>query len=436
MKRLALLCAMASACGTAAAQAPMTLKQCIDYATERNVQVRLQENVRQQQEVALHTARHARLPEVQASGSQSFDFGRGLTSDNTYVSRNTNATSFGVNASVPLFTGFRLPNQKEQARLNLEAATADLQKLREDLGIQIAQAYLQVLYQQELKAEAEAQLELSRKQEARVKGLFEAQKASGVELSEARSRTAQDELSLVQADNACRLALLDLSQLIEMPSPDSLAVVRPEAAPPERVAGSPQEIYDLALGLRPAIRAGELRIESAERGIRIARSGYWPTLSLGAGLGTSYYHTNGYEGSSFSRQMRDNFTKNIGLTLSMPIFSRFQTRNAVKQARLEHESRLWQQEETRKELYKEIQQAWYNAVAAQQKYASCIAAEEAAQDAFRLMEKKYENGKANATEYDEARTKQFGAACERISALYEYLFRTKILDFYRGEAIE
>ncbi len=415
----------------------MTLRDCVEYALARNVQVKQSENTRLQQEVALSTARAARLPSLQGNVSQSFDFGRGLTAANTYVDRNTQSTSFGVNASVPLFTGFRLPNQREQARLDLEAATADLQRVREDLSLQVAQAYLQVLFQQEVVAQSEAQLQLSQKQARRVQSLFEVKKAAGVEVSQARSRVAQDSLNLVQSQNTLLLARLDLSQLIEMPSPDSLLVVAPEVdGVPPLPAGSPQEIFDYAVTERPAMKAAALRIAGAERGERIAKSGWWPTLSLGAGLGTSYYHVSGYESSSFSRQMRDNFTKNIGLTLSIPIFDRLQTRNNVRQARLQTESRRWQLEAERKTLYKEIQQAWYNAVASHQKFTASRSAETAAQEAFRLMEAKYENGKANDTEYDEARVKLLSASIDRISARYDCLFRSKILDFYRGHAIE
>ena len=418
-----------------AAQAPMTLRQCIDYALERNVQVKQQDLMRRKGEVALSTARNSRLPEVSASGSQSFNFGRGLTAENTYVGRNTQTTNFGVNASLPLFTGFRLPNQTAQARLDLQAATADLQKVREDLSIQVAQSYLEVLYKKDICQVSRNQLALSRKQKERVQAFFENKKASGLELSEADSRVAQDELTVVQDENAYKLALLDLSQLLEMPTPDSHAVCPPDDAPPAAVQGSPQEIFSVAATEKPAIRAEELRIESAGRGIRIARSGYWPTLSLNAGLGSSFYKTAGYSNTPFGRQMRDNFNKSKGLSLNIPIFDHFTTRNNIRQAKLEYESRQQSLEATRKSLYKEIQQAWYNAVASQQKYTSSIFAERAAEEAFLLMTKKYENGKANATEYDETRTKRIKAQFDRISALYDYLFRTKILDFYRGREI-
>ncbi len=417
------------------ARRSMTLGQCIGYALERNVDVRRSDVVRRGQEVALNTARHSRLPEVTASGSQSFDFGRGLTSSNTYVSRNTQSTSFGLNASMPLVTGMRIPNQVAQARLNLAAATADLEKLRDDLSLQVAQAYLEALYQKAMLRVAEEQIVLSRSQLKRIEAFALRGKASGVDVAEARSRVAQDDLSRVQAENAFRLALLDLSQLIELPSPDSLDVVDPSDLVPAGVGDSPEAIYAQAVARKPGVRADSLRIAGAERGVRIARSAYWPTLSLGAGLGTSYYRTSGLDNSSFARQMRDNFSKSVGLSLSIPLFNRFSTRNSVRQAELDVEDRRWQLDATRKALYKDIQQAWYNAVAAQAKYASSQTAVDEAQASFALVARKYETGQANATEYDESRTKRLEAEYNLLAARYDYLFRMKILDFYRGTPI-
>lgn len=414
------------------AQPVMSLKDCIDYAVAHNVQVKQQDVVRRNQEIALNTARFSRLPSVSASGSQSFDFGRGLTSENTYISRNTQSTAFSVNANMPLFTGFRIPNEIKQARLDLAAATADLEKVRDDLSIQVAQAYLEVLYQHDMLKVAEEQLALSSKQLERVQAFFGQKKSSALDVAQARSLVAQDDLSLVQARNNYKLALLDLSQLIEWPSPDSLLVTVPTGEPPAQVKGSPAEIFERALAVRPDVRADSLRVASADKGVSIAKSGYWPGLTLGAGLGTTFYRVGGVDNSSFARQMRDNFSKSIALSLNIPIFNRLSTRNSVRQARLEVENRKWQMETTRKNLYKEIQQAWYNAVASQSKYESSRVAEEEAETAFQLMTKKYETGKANAVEYEESRTQRQKAKSDRIAARYDYIFRLKILDFYRG----
>lgn len=435
MKKILLL-TLAIASLPSMGQQALTLQQCIELATTNNVQVKLAENAKNQQKIALSTAKNARLPQISAYASQSFNFGRGLTAENTYVSRNTASTSWGASANLPLFTGGAIPQQRKQAELDLSAATADVERLKEDLGIQVAQAYLQVLYQEDIIKQAEAQLQLSRQQETRIQKLLEVEKASGVDVAEATSRTAQDELTLTEAKANHKMSLLTLSQLIEWESPEGLMVIHPDTLPPLPPSESPQEIFNASVNGRPAIIAAQHRIESAERAIRIAKSAYLPTLSLSAGIGSSFYKTKGFEAQSFSRQIRDNFSTNVGLSLNIPIFNRFSTRNSVRRAQLAHQGQVWQMDETRKTLYKEIQQAWYNATTAHQKFISSQEAEKAAHEAFLLMEKKFENGKANATEYNEARTRKFTAATQRLSAFYDYLFRIKILDFYKGYSLK
>ena len=176
---------------------------------------------------------------------------------------------------------------------------------------------------------------------------------------------------------------------------------------PEQLFGTltpPAEIYSQALLTKPSIKAAQYRLEGAARSIRIAQSAYYPQLNFGAGLGTSYYNVSGRENPSFHSQLKDNFSQYVGLSLSIPIFNRLSTRNRVRTARLEQTTLNWQLEETKKKLYKEIQQAYYNAVNAESKYQSSQVADEAAEASFKLMKEKYMYGKANATEYNEART--------------------------------
>ncbi|MBR5531234.1 MAG: TolC family protein [Bacteroidaceae bacterium] len=435
-KTLTSLLIFITAAGGLQAQTSMTLRQCIEHATARNVDVKLQENTVRSQEVSLNTSRNAWMPNVDAGVSQNFNFGRALSAQNVYVDRNTYTTSLSVGASMPLFTGGRITAQRKQAALNLQAATADLARLRENLSLQVAQAYLEVLCQQDFCTKAEEQLVLSRHQLERLESLARLGKAAGVELSQARSVVAQDELALVENRNAARMAQLSLSQLIEMPSPDSLNIINTTRQTSHDITGTPQSIYEEALCLRPEIEADSLRIQSAEQGIRAARSSYWPSLSLNAGLGTSYYKSPGFDSNPFGRQLKDNFSKYVGLSLSIPLFDRFSTRNNVRQARIERESRFWQSEQTKKNLFKEIQQAWYNALSAREKLTASIAAEQAATDALTLTTRKFEAGKANTTEFEEARTKSLAAAHQRITAHYQYVFSLKVLDFYRGRPIE
>ena len=413
------------------------LRECIDYAIEHNISIKQQENNVKNQEVSLSTAKNSRLPNLQASASESLGFGRGLTSNNTYANRNTQSTSFNLGSDVPIYTGGQITNQIRQNKLNLQAALADLEKAKENISMQVASAYLEAVYQKDLVTVAERQKELSEAQARRVELLFQNGKVSETELAEANSHVAADELSLTQQQNSRMLALLDLSQLLELPTPEEFDIQRPEVNDPATVIlTTPDVIYAEALNIKPQIQAGKLNVLSAERGVRIAQSGHYPSVHFSAGMGSNYYKTSGFKADPFSKQMDDNFNQSLGVSLSVPIFNRFATRNAVRQARLQVTSQQMQLEETKKALYKEIQQAYYNALAAQKQCISSNAALQSCQTAFNLMQKKYENGKATATEYQESKTALQKAESTALQSRYTFLFRQKIIEFYRGRPLE
>lgn len=414
------------------AQDVWNLQRCIEHAITHNLSIKQQEASRNQIEVELNTAKWSRLPNLNGNVGQSFNFGRAIQADNTYGNRNTRNTNFSIGTNIPLFTGLQIPNNIELARLNLKAATEDLQKAKEDISIQVASFYLQVLFNKELMKVADSQLSLSKEQLARKTAFFKNGKASEAEVYEAKARVAQDEMSVVQAENNYQLALLDLTQLLELPSPDGFQIEIPQM---DIIMGSltlPEDVYTEALLSKPVIKAAQYRLEGADKSIRIAQSAYYPQLNFGAGLSTNYYNMSGIENASFSSQWHQNFNKYMQLSLSIPIFNRFSTRNRVKSAKIQKNALQWRLEETKKALYKEIQQAYYNALAAEAKFKSSQSASEAAEASFQLMNEKYANGKATATEYNEMRTNWMRALSDHIQARYDYLFRSKILDFYKG----
>ena len=211
----------------AVSQEKWDLRKCIDYAIEHNLSIKQQEAARDQNAVDLNTAKYSRLPNRNGNVGQSFNFGRALQADNTYGDRNTKNTNFSLSTSIPLFTGLRIPNNIALSKLNLKAATEDLNKAKEDISISVTSAYLQILFNEELAKVAHNQVELSREQLELKEAYFKNGKASEAEVYEARARVAQDEMSAVQADNNYQLALLELSQLLELPTPDGFGVVSP-----------------------------------------------------------------------------------------------------------------------------------------------------------------------------------------------------------------
>lgn len=422
-----------------AAQA-WSLRQCISYALEHNITVKQQDVTRQQREIDLSTAKNSRLPDLNGSASQNWSFGRGLTSENTYSNTNTSSTSFSLGTSVPLFSGLKIPRTIELNKLNLEAATADMEKACNDISVQVAQAYVQILYDMEMCDVAQRQISIDSLQVVRLKEMYRNGKASGVDVAQQEATLAQSRLTYTQADNDCRLAVLALTQLLELPSPEGFAIIRPDAGVIDPSAGavppSPDEIYQEAITFKPEIKAELYRLKGSEMNIKIAQSALLPTLSLNAGLGSNYYKTSGFKAESFGRQMRNNFSQYIGLSLNVPIFNRFATRNSIRSAKLERETQQLQLDNVRKNLYKEIRQAYYNTIAARAKYESSMEASRSNKAAFDLMSAKYEYGKANITEFNEAKNNWLKAESDLVIAKYEYVYDTSLIDFYRGKELD
>ncbi len=417
------------------AQKQWTLRECAEYALSHNIGIQQKDLTRQQGEVRLSTAKNSRLPDLTGTIGETFSFGRGLTMDNTYTNRSTNSTQFSIGTSVPLFTGFRIPNTIKLNQLNLEAAIQDLEKAKNDVEMQVAKAYVQILYDMEIADVAWRQVGIDSMQVARLEAFFNNGKASGAEVSQQKATHAQSILTATQADNNLQLAILTLTQLLELPTPEGFSVVRPDVPFQALTLPNPETIFAEALTFKPEIRAEQLRLDASEKSIKIQEAARYPQLTLNGGLQTNYYKTSGMQQDGFGTQLKNNFSQYIGLNLNIPIFNRFSTRNNIRNARLERENQLLKLDNAKKTLYKEIQQVYYNAVAAHAKYESSEAARQSSADAFRLAQAKYENGKANITEFNEAKNRFLKSESDLVQARYEYLYQTTLLDFYRGREL-
>lgn len=440
MKRILLALALLSPAlaGAQDLRHPWSLQECLDWAVEHSLTVKQSELNVAQHEIQLNTSENSWLPNVSGSVNESLSFGRGLTADNTYTSANTTSTGFSIGGGMNLFDGLATPNNIALARLNLDAAMADLERARDDIRVAVARAYVQVLYDYEIVDVARKQIELDDAQVARLEALAATGKAAQAEVSQQKASRAQSGVTLVQAENNLRLALLDLGQLLEFPSSEGFSIERPAVQVEEILLDMPERIYADAVDVRPAIRAEEIRLAGTERSLKIAQASQYPSLSLSGGVGSNYYTTNNsaYPQDTFWNQLSHNFSPYIGVSMSVPIFTKFQTRNNIRSARLNQELQQIQLDKTRQSLYKEIQQAYSNAVAAEAKYRSSTEAATAAEDAFRLVQAKYENGKATITEFNESRNQLLKTQSDRVQATYEYLFQSRLLDFYRGDSLQ
>jgi outer membrane protein len=263
-------------------------------------------------------------------------------------------------------------------------------------------------------------------------------KASVSELSQQEATLASSRLTATQADNKRLISLLTLTQLLELPTPEGFAIVSPNVEKVASVDGlmTPDDIYLEAIGFKPEIRSEELRLKGTEHSINIAKAGHYPKLNLNAGLSTNYNTISDFESESFGDQLRHKFAQFVGLNLSIPIFNRFQVRNNIRSAKADRHNQMLKLESVKKTLYKEIQQVYYNVLNAHSKVNSSKEAVQSSQTAFELMQAKYENGKANITEFNEAKNKYLKAESDFVQARYEQLYQRALLDFYRGRELD
>ncbi len=408
---------------------PWSLDSCINYAIEHNLTVRARQLDAEGAELSVTEARDKYLPTASASGAQSWDFGRGLTSQNTYANRNTSQFGWNVGVDLPLFQGLSAYRQEKVSRANLVAVLQQIQVAKDDVTLNVMAQYLQTLLSKELTAIATEQRNLSKIEVERREILLENGKIPEADLLEAKAQLASDESTLTQNENNYRLALVDLAQLLNLGADLEGFDVSPL---PEwqGLLPSAEEVYRNALAGNSSIMMARQQITVADRQIELAKTGYYPKLSFSLGLGSSYYHLNGENNVSFGRQMRDNYSTSLSFRLQIPIFDAFSTRNNINRAKLQRRQAELQAETTESDLFKAIQRAYYEAVSAKRKIEASEAAVVSTRAAFNVMQDKYNFGRANATEFEQSKTAYINAQAEAVQARMELVLRYKILEFY------
>ena len=426
---------------TTKAQNVWSLQKCIDYALENNIQIKQQQLNTQYYENQVSQAKSNRLPNLNAQIGNDNSFGRSLTYLNTYKNVNSSSINGGVSTNFTIFNGFQLTNTIEKQELDLQATLKDMQKAKDDMMLNIAGMYLQILFAEELVAVDEAQMVVTKQQLSRTQQLVEAGSlAKGAQL-EIEAQLAREELQLVNDKNNLQLYYLGLYQLLELPIAESFKIekpVLPEIKANISMANS-IDVYNNALNVRPEIQAAQLRVKSAEKQLEIAKGNYYPTLSFNANYynlyNNKYTDINGAD-IAFGDQLKNNARSSLGLTLGIPVFNRFQVKNGVSNAELQIQDYQYRLQTSSNTLRKEIEQAYTNALAALNRYGSTQKAVESMQEAFRYVEEKFNVGMVNSVDYNLQKNQLTSAQSQLLQAKYEFIFRTKILDFYNGIPIE
>lgn len=423
----------------------LSLEDCIRLAQERSLTLQGERLRLEQLKIQQDSQRNAFLPGVSANLGQGWSFGRSENQAGVYVDRSSSSSSFSIGADLPLFTGGRRLHELKAARLNVQAAMAQLSKAKEDLGLRITQLYVAVLYQKDICQIMRGELDQAKRLTDRAQAMVAEGKWPEVKLFEARAQQADRALRLEEAEGQRASAELELLQAMEADQTKTSVELAPlsleqELREAERYLLSEAEIYREALLHRPGMQALELSIASAEEAVRSARSAHLPQISLSAGYSNSYYYQLGKAyaalNPSFSSQLRSNGRSYIGLSMSIPIFNRFATTNSIRMARLGVLERKLERERMHKSLYKEIHQARMNALLAKSKIEVARAAAEAASLSSKHLYEQMIVGRSAHFEYDEALLRAINARMELSRAQHDFILKARILAFYASQPNE
>lgn len=404
-----------------------TLDECLRYALENNIQLRQSRNDYLSGIEDTKEAKAAMLPSLTASTMQGF-----TNYPSTNVSdRNTYTGTYGIDAELPLYEGGKLRTAVKQQQLQNRIDELSVAESENDIRIAIVQAYLQALYAAEAVAVAANTAEVSQAQRDRAEELWKAGSISRVDFAQLESQLASDRYQVTVARTSLENYRLQLKQLLELDITEEMNLAAPVIQESEVLSALPAKaaIYATALEAMPEIKRGELAVESAELGIRQAQAGFYPSVTLTAGIGTGHMSNGGYESGS---QVWNRFNENVGLTLSIPIFSNRKNRTAVNKARLEAENSRLSWLDLQKTLLRDVESAYLDAVSAQSQYRAATEKERYARESFDLTQEQFNLGVKNTVELITAQNEWSSARQEVLQAKYMALLNIELLNIYQG----
>ncbi|PID70542.1 MAG: transporter [Flavobacteriales bacterium] len=428
-----------------------TLKECVNYALENNLSVQRSAQVTELRKQDVKTAKGDFLPGLSASANHNYNFGSNFNPvTNSRVSTDSRSNSFNVGANWDLFTGLGNKNSLKRAKTELAASNYDLEKMKNDISLNILNAYLEILFNKENLKVAEAQLLISKEQLERTKNLVDAGVQPKGNLLEVEATLANDESQVISAENNVELSLLKLAQILQISSDNfSIETIDVDIDNINLLYNSSDEVFQKAVASLPEIKSAQLAVESAETQIKIAKSNYYPSLRLSAGMGSVYNHLlRGNDDyyitdpnnptnqilvkNGFFDQMDNNFGQSFGLSLSIPIFNRGQVKASVNKAAINKKISKINLSDEKLKLREVIEQAYVNATTALKEYEAAEKSVKAQETAFEFARERYNLGATNSFDFEQVRNRLVTAQANWIRAKYNYVFRTKLLEFYYG----
>ena len=418
------------------AQEQWTLEACVNYALENNISVQQSKNALLSNNQDIIAAKGNFLPSLGVGASQRLNLGNVEVFDGQFLDRTFHSSNIGLNVSQTIFNGFRNTNIYKQSLINKEANEEEIKRIRDNVALNVVNSYLNVMLNKENLSIAETQYKFSIEQLERVKELVAAGIQPRANLFDAEAALASDEQRLTVADNSYNLALLALTQVLQVPF-EGFAVKQIVLETPSELFlyNDVNSILRHALKNRSEIKVAEKNIEAAELGKAISKSGFYPNISFSYGLNTGANFSNLSSDNSFFQQINDNRGHSFALSLNIPIFSRFQNKTSLAKAKIQVDNRNLALEQAKVDLESNIQRAFTDAKAALKTYVSSQKSVAARQLSFDNAQQRFNIGALNTLDLEQNRTQLVNAQSTLVRSKYDFIFKTKVLDFYLGKPL-
>lgn len=420
-----------------------TLRSCIDYALENNITIQRNRISAESAEEDVKSAKADFLPSITGSISQRI-VNRPNDTNGTIISGDDITTSesktsyngsYGIDASWTLYNGGQRLNTYKQQKLNNRIAELSIEESANTIEENITQLYVQILYSAEAVKVNESTLEVSKAQFARGQEQFNVGSIAASDLAQLEAQVSSDNYQLVTSQATLQDYKLQLKQLLELDGDFEMDLYIPELDDSSVLIPLPakDDVYNAALGLRPEIQSGKLNVDASDLSIKMARAGYIPSLSLTAGIGSNNANGNDF---SFSEQIKQNWNNSIGLTVSIPIFDKRQTKSAINKAKLQKQTSQLDLLDEQKTLYRTIENLWLNANSAQQQYVAAKENLKSTQTSYELVNEQFNVGMANTVELLTEKNNLLSAQQATLQAKYTAILNAELLRFYQGEEID
>jgi len=417
----------------------LTLEQSVEIALENNLNLKRSEMNMIGSEATLLESKGQMLPSFSMGASSGFRWGRSINPvSNDFETRRIGNVNISGNSSLPIYSGGRVRNSIQQSKLNVEVNRLNVETSKNDITLNTINLFINIAFSMEQLNIAKSQLKTSMDQLERTKSLVKAGALPKADQLDLEAQKATNDLEVINAGNNLRIAKLNLSQALQLPFNDLFGIIVPEVGVDGLEIGSVGvgEVYGIAEGRLPQIKAAELAVKSAEYGVRIAKGGYAPSLSLSANVFSNYVDQSIFMTQDpLLQQFENNLSQSANIGLNIPVFSNFRNKASVQRARVQKRLSEIQEMEAKNLLRQDIESAYTSAYAAEQSYRSSLVRVEALGESFRMAQQRFEVGAINAVDFQVAQNNLFNAEADLVTAKYQFVFSIKVLDFYLGNPL-